>query len=406
MIYWALLLHIYQPPTQSHHVLRQIYQECYRPLLDVLEKNPDAHISLNINGVLTEMLWEHGMGDILDRIKKLATAGRLELVGSGKYHPIFPLIPEEERLRQIELNLSANRRFFGKAYGPRGFFPPELAYSPDLADTLLKADHKWVILSGIACPVAWPLSVVHHVDRNGQGLKVLLRDDSRSNAISFRQTDAEGFINGLKQVGQMERDAYVVTAMDGETFGHHIKNWERDFLGEAFRLISRADYGIGTLTLSELVDILPDGQAIEPLPSSWSTSHADIAAGNPYPLWNSPNNEVHRGLWAHLNFCIEITREAGAVATKPEAQGFAQSARYFLDEALHSCQFWWASSEPVRDVNMVHQGMQLQQEVVLNAFQAIQHSDLTPQQKQVWRRRLTEARLIRNGLEERLLGLG
>jgi alpha-amylase/alpha-mannosidase (GH57 family) len=57
--YWALLLHFYQPPTQLPYVLRQIVRESYRPLIQLLADSPHARVTVNINGVLTEMLMDH-----------------------------------------------------------------------------------------------------------------------------------------------------------------------------------------------------------------------------------------------------------------------------------------------------------------------------------------------------------
>jgi hypothetical protein len=42
MIYWAQLLHFYQPPTQVPSVLRRICDESYRPLLKVFQEYPNA----------------------------------------------------------------------------------------------------------------------------------------------------------------------------------------------------------------------------------------------------------------------------------------------------------------------------------------------------------------------------
>ena len=90
MIYWAQLLHFYQPPTQLPEVLHKICNESYRPLIEVFSKHPNARATININGVLTEMLWYHVYGDIIDGLVKLAEKGQIEFVGSGKYHPILP----------------------------------------------------------------------------------------------------------------------------------------------------------------------------------------------------------------------------------------------------------------------------------------------------------------------------
>src|SRR6476646_4326066 len=81
-IYWANLLHFYQPPIQLPEVLRKIVDESYRPLIDVFEQHPQAKASVNINGVTTEMLYESGYQDVIDGLRGLAERGQIEFVGS------------------------------------------------------------------------------------------------------------------------------------------------------------------------------------------------------------------------------------------------------------------------------------------------------------------------------------
>ncbi|HWQ29267.1 MAG TPA: hypothetical protein VNN12_09615, partial [Dehalococcoidia bacterium] len=90
-IYWAPLLHFYQPPIQIPEVLRKVVDESYRPLLEVFQQYPYARVTVNINGVLTEMLFESGYTDVIDGLRELAERGQLEFVGSAKYHAILPL---------------------------------------------------------------------------------------------------------------------------------------------------------------------------------------------------------------------------------------------------------------------------------------------------------------------------
>ena len=59
MIYWAPLLHFYQPPTQLHWVLRKVCDESYRPLVELFRSLPYAKVTVNINAVLAEMLYDH-----------------------------------------------------------------------------------------------------------------------------------------------------------------------------------------------------------------------------------------------------------------------------------------------------------------------------------------------------------
>src|SRR3989338_4033625 len=161
MIYWAPFLHLYQPPTQFHAVLKKICAESYRPLLEVFQANPKAKVTVNICGVLTELLMDHGAADIIDGMKRLAERGQLEFVGTSKYHAILPLIPQEEALRQIELNYETNSYFFKKAFSPKGFFPPEMCYSKDILSVIHKTGHKWILISGVACVDQWPMDKIY-----------------------------------------------------------------------------------------------------------------------------------------------------------------------------------------------------------------------------------------------------
>ena len=95
-IYFAFLLHIYQPPVQIPSVINQIVKESYKPIMEALKNHPEAKITLNINGTLTEQLHDFGYDDLIGLITTLASKGQIEFTGSGKFHPLLPLIPEPE----------------------------------------------------------------------------------------------------------------------------------------------------------------------------------------------------------------------------------------------------------------------------------------------------------------------
>lgn len=409
MIYWAPLLHMYQPPTQIHMILDKVCRESYRPLIEVFKAHPQAKVTLNINACLTEMLHEHGFQDVIDGLRELSERGQLEFVGSAKYHAILPLIPQEEVTRQITRNRVTNTRFFGRAYNPAGFFPPEMAYSSKIAGPIIETGHRWILISGVACPTHWPVDRVDHIKRGDGELSVFFRDDILSNNISFDKISGTEFINKLKslQAHSGKKDIYVITAMDAETFGHHIQNWEKLFLADVYKRIGESTGKSGAAArdeivsktkdiiestenlpeaevkvagISELLSLFPRGYQIEPKPSSWSTSAMDIEFQNPFPLWNDPGNPLHRMLWEHLNLTIEMVNES-QLARNAKAKTSAEVARVILDPAMHSCQFWWASHRPMWDVNMVYRGLLGQREAMMNAYKAIVSDDFSEQKK-------------------------
>ena len=428
MIYWAQLLHFYQPPTQVPALLRKICDESYRPLLHVFEEYPNARVTINFNGILTDMLMECGHKDVIEGLRSLAEKGQLEFTGTGKYHPILPLIPKEEVKRQIDLNAQTNRRFFGKAYSPQGFFPPEMCYSQGILQPIIKSGCRWIILSGIACAADWPLDIIYRVECNGQEIAVFFRDDVLSNRISFQDLKAKEFIAHLEEWQGERENIYVVTAMDAETYGHHIQGWERTFLARVYEELespaepleevkqAKALAGqhaalltndetagkIQMVTISQLLDLFPQGQTIEPRPSSWSTTADDMQAGNYYPLWQDKKNEVHRLQWEHLGICIELVNRALQCADNEESRHSATIARGLLDRAEHSCQMWWASNRPMWDINLIHMGLLDQLRTVVNAYRAINKSGASDETKREYYYRTVAARDIRSKLEDRL----
>lgn len=428
-IYWASLLHFYQPPIQIPEVLRKVVVESYRPLIDVFMQHPHAKAAVNINGVLTEMLYESGYQDVIDGLKELALRGQVEFVGSAKYHAILPLINDHEQRRQIRRNHLTNRHFFGDAYQPKGFFPPEMCYDNSFLDPMIDLGHEWVIMSGVACPASWPTKMIYETtSREGHNVAVIFRDDVLSNKISFQDLDGKGFIEHLRGAhGNDDSDIYIVTAMDAETFGHHIENWDQLFLAEAYDAVAPYEAVVQTRslaqntrtlltmtedatttdrvvssTISELFEHFPRATAIEPRPASWSTTHEDLDAGVPYPLWNAPGNYIHKLQWEHVELALALVWKAQEVADTAASSRHAEIARGLMDPALHSCQFWWASKRPHWDVNMIVRGLDQQGAAVVNAFRAINLSSAAEEVKRDSYYKVVASRDIRAKIHDQL----
>lgn len=427
-IYWGQLLHFYQPPIQIPEVLRKVVDESYRPLIDVFKQQPHARASVNINGVLTEMLYESGYQDVIDGLRELAERGQVEFVGSAKYHAILPLIDEAEQRRQIRRNHLANRHFFGDVYQPKGFFPPEMCYSREIIGPVVDFGHTWLIMSGVAAPEPWPKDFVYRATSvDDAEIKVVFRDDVLSNRISFQDIDGKGFIDHLRTAHPNGGDMYIVTAMDAETFGHHIENWDQLFLAEAYdavkpryeALVQARSLAASTRmllamtaegtqdavvsnTITEIVERMPDGAVIEPRPSSWSSTHEDLDNGVPYPLWQAPGNYIHKLQWEHVDIAQELMAVAQEVADTPVSERHAEIARWLFDAALHSCQFWWASRRPHWDVNMISRGLDQQGEVVVNAYRAINLSNAAEDVKRSAYYKVVAARDIQAKIHDQL----
>lgn len=340
---WAGLLHIYQPPHWDARVIDRVVRESYRPIVDILRRNPGVRITLNINASLTEQLAQLGYLDVINGLREVAERGQIEFTGSAKYHPILPLIPANEIRRQIELNTETNRALFGKCYSPKGFFPPEMAVNLDVVALLVELGFNWVALDEVAS--------VERADGSTWGtiapfnFTALLRNRQISDYLSFvaPADRPQDFFNEFARTN--DPDGILITSFDGENLGHHRPGTDR--LWE--KIVT--DPTVTALTYSELLDRPMSAHAITLRPSSWSTRDEDLKRGLAFPLWQNPDNQIHELQWSLTHLAIDAV-------TNSERRGDPAftSARLLLDEALASDQYWWASATPWWSVEIVTGG--------------------------------------------------
>lgn len=335
---WAPVLHLYQPPTQFPKVLKKVAEESYVPLFALLERNPKVKMTINISASLSELLHRLGYDDLLQRIRRLAERRQIELTGSAAYHPLLPRLPFSEIARQVKLNEQINRKFFGEVYKPRGFFPPELGYSHEVGDALANLNYEWVLVE-CCCAPKEPVAYDRVYRLSDQKLLIFFRNKELSLAIAFRTTKTAGEFVSLSQK-LLKKNEYLLTAMDGETFGHHWK--------DGLTLLADLLPNFETVTVSELITIYPKREKTNPMESTWAASHEECKLGEIYPRWDNPGSPLHPKQWELLGLAIGVVKRSGD-----------GKARALLDKAVHSDQFWWASHNPYWHPKMIERGTKL-----------------------------------------------
>jgi alpha-amylase/alpha-mannosidase (GH57 family) len=343
-VYWANLLHFYQPYGQKREIIDMIVAQCYRPVVQGILAEPRAHVTINFAGVLLDLLAQYGHQDVIDMYAEAARRGQVEFVGSAKYHAILPLLPEAEVLRQIEINDETNRRYLGDAYRRRGIFLPEMAWDPKLAPLLERAGFEWVMLDELAYN-----GRVNQVDYGkryeieGTRLKVYFREHRLSATI---MSAAPRDIGRLKEAArdEPERERYILTGMDGETFGHHRIGHER------LLLAMFADREIQMVRISDLERHFEAVEKVKTVACTWATSEDDIARGVQFISWNDPTNDVHKLQWELLGLTVEQVRAL------PESAPEYGRLRGLLDVALSSDPFFWAAGKPWWMIEHIERG--------------------------------------------------
>jgi len=350
---WGNFLHIYQPPDQKEDTLRQIVKESYRPLINIFKNNPQARLTLNITACLNEQFIKYGYRDLIEDLKVLIKTGQIELTDSPKYHAFLPFLPKEEIERQIELNHKTNKKIFGDVYQPKGLHLPEMAYSRKVAEIAASLGYSWLVLN----ETSFEGKLFSKIDTSKiyklKGLpeiRILFRNRRLSDLIQRGQMwQTEDFYKAVKE--EINENEYIITAVDGETFGHHRPGLEK-FLNQLYQ-----ENKIKTLTISEIVDSFSEGKEIEPLAGSWASMESELKRKNPYAQWKYPGNPIHKKQWELTYLAIKMVNQAR------NDQNF-KKARALLDKSLFSCQYWWAGAVPWWEIEYIEKGAYFLRKVI------------------------------------------
>jgi len=364
----ALVLHLYQPPTQDEAVFRRIFSQCYQPLIKLIKNKKNFSLTLNIPLSLLEQADKYGYGDWISDIKTLYASERVELVGTAAYHPLLTKLSIESAERQIVLNEYALGYYFGSRTGFEGeFFSPECAVNNEVVSLVSELGYDWVLVDQTAIPnLSYDGYDPVYNTLKGLDIKIVSRNKSLSDALSFyREPSVDQIINTIFSKGDNQ-----VIALDGETFGHH------NPLGIAMLediidvVVDRGG------SFSSVCQLLPEMKARnieEIIESTWGAGYEDMATGNAYPYWSG--NEIQKRLGSlekilgDYQASIPVSDEPHDSAAQP--LWFYESMTDTLDETKeylkrlfwimkyeHSDKYWWSSKKAILGNPMLfHRGM-------------------------------------------------
>jgi predicted glycosyl hydrolase (DUF1957 family) len=341
---WANFLHVYQPADQQPEVLEAIVAQSYRPLFTHFRDNPKARITLNINGSLLELFDTYGYHDLIDLLKEAAKKGHIEFTGSAKYHAFLPFLSADEIERQIVANAETNTFYLGDVYKPKGFFPPEMAYKNTIVPVIESLGFSWILLDEIAysgVPGTVDFTKLYKIKNSN--LNVFFRERRLSNLIMSAVVRSPQSIEEAIRADMKEKK-YVITAMDGETFGHHRPGLEQTL----FDILTSDRFEF--LTISEIQNYFHDVVEIEPITSTWASSKNDIDRNIQFLSWSDPDNAIHKMQWELLQIALE------AVKNMNRQNPHYPKVRKMMDEASASDHFWWASAKPWWKAEMIEGG--------------------------------------------------
>lgn len=133
----------HQPEGTDTERLEAAYQRAYKPFISLLYKFPRVHALLHYCGCLFEWM-EQSHPEFIMLLKEMIRRKQVELLGGGYHAPILPLIPDGDKLGQIEKMSTFIRTTFGTR--PRGGWITERVWEPSLARILSNSGIEYTFL--------------------------------------------------------------------------------------------------------------------------------------------------------------------------------------------------------------------------------------------------------------------
>jgi alpha-amylase len=250
-------VHNHQPVGNFEHVLAAATAGAYRPFLERLRDRPEMRLTMHWTGGLLEWLRERA-ADTFDLLGTLVGRGQVELLTGGFYEPIMAILPDHDKVGQIQHLTEFIRAHFGVR--PRGMWLAERVWEPQLPRPLRQAGVEYVLVddSHFALAGSDPETLGGYYLTEEQGAVVGVFPISQRLRYLIPFAEVEATVEHLE--GRRGQAAVVTVVDDGEKFGAwpgtHARVYEDGWLERFFdRLL-----GLEWLTLStfgEVVDRQP-----------------------------------------------------------------------------------------------------------------------------------------------------
>jgi len=333
---------------------------------DVIRKYENAKVTFNFTGSLIEQLnelmnvdFDLRLRGLWERYKEAKRLGRAEFTGCGYFHPIFPLIPEDDRRKQIEMHLEIfEETFEGR---PSGFWLPELAFSMRLVPVLAEMGFKWTVVDEPHVVNANKdreryelLYRPHYVEYDGRRIVVIPRHRGVSNAQQsgynpiWLKNEIENRIQPYN-----DGDFLLTVATDGENgwFRHSGENagfWGWFFEPLLYLLNKDPDFKFIELTnIDEYLEKHPPKDIVVVEDGSWNVP--ETSDDGRFLKWTE--GEHRKKTWSQIletsELIHEVDKNVKALGENcpPEAVGALRQAWRWLLTAEASDSFWWGSED-------------------------------------------------------------
>ncbi len=234
-----LCIHNHQPIGNHDSVLQEALEKCYEPFLSTLEKHPSVKLTLHYSGSLLERMPK----SLTDRIRRLVENGQVELLTSGFYEPILPIIPFEDGIDQVSAYTNLLRGKFGKR--PEGFWLAERVWEPNIPQLAVECGLKYTLTDDIHFLYAGlreeELNGHYITEYQGSSIYVFPIAQKLRRLVPYQEPQ-----HTIDYLGSFPDGSILVYGDDGEKFGccpgTYELLWEKGWLNRFLEAIEKTEW--------------------------------------------------------------------------------------------------------------------------------------------------------------------
>ncbi len=363
-ISFALTLNLHQPAGNLEHLLdtepwdaRQILWALDRIPRALWRHEGTARVHLAISGTLLETLADpafqqrvYGIVDCGSLLWHLQNTSVIDILGTGYYHPVLPLIPPADREEHLTRWQGIGRHLFART-AFSGFWPPEMGFTMELIPLLRRLGYRYVLVDSehveAVDPMPWhELRYRPHVVRyGGEEMVVVVRDRELSDAQESGM-DAGWFVHEVyERTKHCDFPPLVTTATDGDN-GGWFRNAEPEsnfwsvFHDELLERVAKGwSCGIRPSFIDEYLDRHGAAGEVTVRTGAWNTGWHH---GRDFTQWTG--SQAQRAALAAVAETSAAVRAVARAGDGAAALDPAEPALWRLLRAETSCNFYWGDA--------------------------------------------------------------
>jgi len=367
-IHHALVLNLHQPVGNIEALLRDEPWAAHE-ILFAMDRIPRvlwpyedvARVHLALSGTLLETLASpdfqaltYGIVDSGSMLWHYQNTRLFELLGTGYYHPVLPLIPPADREQQVARWLGLGRHLFWRV-GFAGFWPPEMGFSMDMIPLLRRYGYRYVLVDSMhvepLTPMNWAeLRYRPHIARYGEDeIVVVVRDRELSDAQESG-TDYDWFKREVNaRSGGCDSPPLVTTANDGDNGGwfrnvDHQANFWGAFYTELLDRSRADEQAIRPIHIDDYLNRYGTHGEVVVHTGAWNTGWHD---GLGFVQWTG--SKAQRDALERLGLASQAVHDARWRAGEthnpdPQLHADLEESLWRVLRAETSCHFFWGEA--------------------------------------------------------------